>query len=76
MNRNTLIDYFVYAVRFMSQLALLFGSVMIIYTGYKYALASFTGEPNNDGIKNAVYGILVVVFAYAIIKILTIAFLN
>jgi len=78
MNRNTLIDYFVYVVRFMSQMALLIGACMIIYAGYKYAMASFGDETGsgNEAIKNAVIGILVVIFAYAIIRILTIAFIK
>jgi hypothetical protein len=78
MNRNTLIDYFVYVVRFMSQMALLIGAVMVIYAGYSYAMASFGDETanGNNAIKNATIGIIIVIFAYAIIRILTIAFIK
>lgn len=63
-------------MRFLSQLALVIGAAMIIFAGYKYASAAFTGKPGGqEDIKNAIIGILIVVFSYAIIKILTSAFL-
>jgi len=34
---NTLLNYVVYLVRFMSQIALVIGAAMIIWAGYKYA---------------------------------------
>jgi len=41
MTRNTLLDYVVYLVRFLSQLGLVIGGLMIIYAGYLYATTIF-----------------------------------
>ena len=41
MTRNTLLDYTVYLVRFLSQLGLVIGGLMIIYAGYLYASTIF-----------------------------------
>lgn len=74
--RDGILDYVVYAIRFLSQIALIVGAGMIIWSGYKYASASFTGkDPGTGDIKNAVLGVLVVIFSYAIIKALSAAFL-
>ncbi len=73
---NTLLNYVVYLVRFLSQIALVIGAGMIVVSGYKYASASFTGkQPNSSDVKNAIIGVLIVVFSYAIVRILTEAFL-
>jgi len=42
---NTLLNYVVYLVRFLSQVALVIGAGMIVRSGYKYAAAAFTGKP-------------------------------
>lgn len=74
--RDGVLDYVVYAIRFLSQIALVIGAAMIIVNGYKYAAASFSGkDPGMGDIKNAVFGVLVVIFSYAIIKALSAAFL-
>ena len=73
--RNTLLNYVVYLVRFLSQMALVVGAVMIIYAGYKYAASAFGQKPDPALIKNAIIGVLIVIFSYALIKILTSAFL-
>ena len=52
---------------------------MIIYAGYLYASNIFTGKGTTEGqkaIKYAVIGVLVVVFAYAIMKLFTSLFLG
>ena len=52
---------------------------MIIYAGYLYASNVFTGEGISQGknaIKYAVIGVFVIVFAYAIMKLLTSLFLG
>jgi hypothetical protein len=55
---------------------LLIGALMIIYSWYTYATAVFSGgNASNDPIKFAVYGILVIAFSYAIMRILMSAFL-
>lgn len=78
MTWNTLLDYVVYVVRFLSQIGLLIGAVMIIYAGYMYATEIFGGEPSKGkkAITNAIVGVLVISFSYAIMKILTSAFLS
>ena len=73
---ETIIEYIVYIIKFISQIWLLVWVVMIIYAGYKYATAVFSGKtPSPDIIKDAIMWVLVVIFAYAIIKALTAAFL-
>lgn len=73
MTRDTLLDYVVYLVRFLSQLGLFIGWVMIIYAWYLYATSIFGWEDSksNKVILNAVIGILVIAFSYAIMKLLT-----
>ena len=78
-SRTTILDYVVYLVRFLSQIGLVIGAVMIIYAGYLYASNIFTGKGTTEGqkaIKYAVIGVLVVVFAYAIMKLFTSLFLG
>jgi VIT1/CCC1 family predicted Fe2+/Mn2+ transporter len=49
---------------------------MIIYAGYKYASAVFSGKsPSFSMVKDAIIGVLVIIFSYAIIKALSAAFL-
>lgn len=43
MSRDTLLQYIVYLVRFVSQVGILIGAVRIIYAGYIYATAIFNG---------------------------------
>ena len=78
MTRNTLLDYIVYIVKFLSQIGILIGVVMIIYAGYLYAI-SFADAGNmgkgKKAIINAIIWVLVIAFSYAIMKILTSAFL-
>jgi TRAP-type C4-dicarboxylate transport system permease small subunit len=74
--RDGVLAYLVKIISFLSQLALVIGAGMIIYNGYEYALASFNGkDPGTGRIKNAIYGILIVIFSYAIIQALKSAFL-
>lgn len=73
---DTIIEYVVYIIKFLSQLWLVVGVMMIIYAWYKYATAVFSGKtPSTDIVKNAIMWVLIVIFAYAIIKALTAAFL-
>jgi hypothetical protein len=41
MTRNTLLNYVVYLVKFLSQIGLVIGAVMVIYAGYLYAMTIF-----------------------------------
>ncbi|MDR3169197.1 MAG: hypothetical protein LBU27_05595 [Candidatus Peribacteria bacterium] len=78
MTRNTILQYLVYLVKFISQIGLVIGAGMIIYAGYLYATNIFGGKTTsgNSAIKYAIIGILVISFAYAIMKIFTSAFLG
>lgn len=79
MTRDTLLDYVVYLVRFLSQIGIFIGVVMIIYAGYLYATSIFSSSNMTQGksaITNAIIGVLVITFSYAIMKLLTSAFLS
>jgi len=78
MTWNTILNYGVYLLKFLSQAWLLVGALMFIYTGYKYIMSVITGdgEPSKNNIKYAIYGILIIIFSYAIMRILTRAFLT
>ena len=77
MNWNTIIDYFVYGLRFLSQIGLLIWSLMFVYSWYDYASSAIVwGEPSKDIVKEAMIWILIVIFSYAIMRILTTAFLT
>lgn len=78
MNRNTLLNYMVYVIKFLSQLGIFIGAAMIIYAGYLYATQVFGWEVNkaNTAIKHAIIWVIVITFAYAILKIFTAMFLG
>lgn len=74
---DTIIDYLVYALRFLSQIAILAWALMFIYAGYKYVSSAISGSGwvSNDILLYAIGGMLVVIFSYAIMRILTNMFL-
>lgn len=78
MNWDTLINYTVYLVRFLSQISLVIWAAMFIYAGYTYAMWVFNWHASKwtEYIKSAIIWIVVVIFSYAIIRILTLAFLT
>jgi hypothetical protein len=79
MTRDTLLDYVVYLVRFLSQVGLLIGGLMVIYAGYLYATTIFgwwDATKWKKAITNAIIGILVIAFSYAIMKALTSALIS
>lgn len=79
MTWDTLLEYIVYLVRFLSQIGIVIGVVMIIYAGYLYATSVFSSGNMGKGktaITNAIIGVLVIAFSYAIMKLLTSAFLS
>ena len=78
MGWNPLIQYVVYAMSFLSQLGLLIGGLMILYAGYLYGSTVFSGSnptKAKSAIRNAIIGVLVVVFSFAIWKGLVSSFL-
>jgi hypothetical protein len=54
--RNTILEYTVYIIRFLSQLGIVVGVVMIMMAGYKYAsgVFGFGKSPDTEMIKNAI----------------------
>jgi len=79
MNWDTILDYVVYLVKFLSQLGLLVGACMFIYAGYLYASSVFSGGDAgnaNKAVKNAIIWIVVLSFSFAILKILTSMFIE
>ncbi len=79
MTRDTLLDYIVYLVKFLSQIGIVIWVIMIIYAGYLFASSIFDASNMSKGkeaIKNAIIGVLVIAFSYAIMKALTSAFLS
>lgn len=79
MTWDTLLDYVVYLVRFLSQIGLVMGWLMIIYAWYLYATTIFWwGDASKwkKAITNAIVGILIIAFSYAIIKLLTNALIS
>lgn len=76
MNWDTLFNYVVYLIKFLSQIGMLIGTIMLIYAGYQYATQIFWGEPKkgSNAVKNALLGIIVITFSYAIMKAFTAMF--
>jgi hypothetical protein len=64
MTWDTILDYAVYIIKFLGQVALLVGAVMLIYFGYQKALAKWT----NSALLHVIIWILVVIFSYVIIR--------
>lgn len=75
MSRNTILDYIVYLVKFLSWLTLLVWAVAIIYLWYKkIALQYFSKQP--PAFVMVIVWVLIVTFAYAIVKLLRSAFVS
>lgn len=72
MNRNTIMNYIVFVVQFLSQLWLLVWAWFIMYAGYKYMLSVFGWwKTASSTLKNAIIWVIIVIFSYAIMKVLT-----
>ncbi len=70
---DTIFAYLKYIAKLLSQIGLVIWAAMIIYAGYKYAMGVFTQDTSKwwkDAIKWAIYGLLIVIFSYAIMRIL------
>ena len=79
MDWTTLLDYFARFIKYLSQLGIFIGSCFVIYAGYVYATAIFQNSAKvtdgNTAIKNAILGVIVITFSYAIMKGIMAAFL-
>ncbi len=78
MTRDTLLDYVVYLIKFLSQLWLVVWAVMFIYAWYMYATDIMWWDASKwkDAMKYAIIGVVVLSFSYAIMKILTNMFIK
>ena len=69
---DDIMNYMVHVVQFLSQLGLVVWMIFIMYAWYKYAMSVFNWwSVPSATVKNAIIGILIVIFSYAIMKILT-----
>jgi hypothetical protein len=78
MNWDTILTILGRVVTFLANGALVVGAAMIIYAWYLYVASVFAGDYTwkaNDAIKRAIIGIVIVIFSYAIIRIVLHAFL-
>ena len=72
MNRDTIMNYLVFVVQFLSQLWLVVWTWFIIYAWYKYMLSVFNGwKVPSETVKNAIIWVIIIIFSYAIMKTLT-----
>lgn len=79
MTWDTILNYVVYLVKFLSQIGLTIWAIMIIYAGYTYSISIFRGwnvGKGKDGITQAIQWVIVISFSYAIMKFLTSAFIS
>ena len=72
MNWDTIMNYLVFIVQFLSQLWLVVWALFIMVAWYKYIVSLFNWwRVPSSTVKNAIIWILIVIFSYAIMKILT-----
>ena len=72
MNRDTIMNYLVYVVQFISQLWLFVWAIFIIYAWYKYMLSVFNWwKTPSSTVTNDIIWVTIVIFSYAIMRILT-----
>ena len=70
---DTIFNFLKHIATVLSQIGLVIWAWMIIYAWYKYAVWVFTGDASKwwkDAVKWAIYWVLIVIFSYAIMKIL------
>ena len=75
MNRDTILDYVSYLAKFLWQLALLVAAIAIIIVWYQKAIAAFGDGGTSSPIIKVVAWLLVIIFAYFIIKLIYSAFI-
>ncbi len=72
MNRDTIMNYLVFIVKFLSQLGLVVWTAFIIYAWYKYMVSVFNWwKTPNSTVKNAIIWVIIVIFSYAIMRFFT-----
>lgn len=77
---NSILNIGAYILRFIMQISLVIGSLMVIKSWYEYSMSAWwvkDGDKNfHSAIKNALIGLLVISLSYTIIKLLQMAFLS
>ena len=72
MNWDTIMNYLVFVVQFISQLWITIWVIFIMYAWYEYMLSVFKWwKAPSDMVKNAIIWVIIVIFSYAILKTLT-----
>ena len=70
---DAIFNFLKYLAKLISEIGLVIWAGMIIYAGYKYATGVFTWDASKwgkDAIKGAIYWLLIVIFSYAIMRLL------
>ena len=75
MSRDTILDYCVYLAKFLWQVALLVWALALIYLWYQKIRKSIKWEALTPFTKVVIW-ILVIVFAYVIVKVIRSAFIS
>lgn len=77
MGWNTILNFAAHLVNRMSNVWLVIWALMIIYSWYIYASAVITGNSSrwSEPVKNAIIWIVIIIFSYAIMRIITYMFL-
>ena len=72
MNRDTIMKYLVFVIKFLSQIWLVIWVGFIMYSGYKYMINVFTWNSiDKSMVPNAIIWVIIIIFSYAIMKTLT-----
>ena len=73
MNWDTIMNYLVFIVQFLSQLWLLVWALFIIYAWYKYMtnVLVWSKAVPATAVKNEIIWVIIVIFSYAIMRVLT-----
>ncbi len=72
LTRDDIPNFLVLVVQFLSQLGLVVWVIFIMYAWYKYILSVFNWwQTPNSTIKNAIIWVIIIIFSYAIMRILT-----
>lgn len=74
MNWDTLLNYIVYLAKFIGQLWLLVAAFVLMYLGYEKAMKVFSF--GDSKISMVIKGLIVIIWAYFIVKFLYNAFLS
>ena len=76
MTRDTLLDYATYLVRFIGQIALFVAALAIIFLWYKKATTILTEWWKSTALVKVISWLLVVIFAYVIVKTVVSMFIS